>query len=166
MLLRRWNLCAIAVLAGGQGCYEYVPVDSPSTSAVGKLVELKITDPGRVSLAPRFGPGLDRVEGRLVAERQNELTLSVLSVTSLEGENTKWSGESVSLDRGFIRTVSSRRLSTTRTAILAVAAGAVLYFTAGRALTGGGKDPPEQGGPANPPVSQRIPIGIRIRAIP
>ena len=159
-----WMIVTVAILMGAQGCYEYVPVDSPS-STVGKLVELKISDPGRVGLAPRFGPGLDRVEGRLVAQRDSDLTLSVISVTSLEGENTKWSGESVNLNRGFIRTVSSRRISTTRTAILAAAAGAVLYFTAGKALTGGGKDPPDSPDP-NPPLSRRIPMGIRLRAIP
>ena len=165
MSSRRWIVCTIALFAGAQGCYEYVPVESPS-STVGKLVELKITDPGRVSLAPRFGPGLDRVEGRLVAQRDSDLTVSILSVTSLEGENTKWSGESVSLDRGFIRTMSSRRISPTKTAVLAVAAGAVLYFTAGKALLGGGKDPPEPGDNPNPPLSRRIPLGVRIPALP
>jgi len=160
----RWIVWTVAMLAGAQGCYEYVPVDSPA-STVGKLVELKITDPGRVGLAARFGPGLDRVEGRLVAQRDSDLTLNVVSVTSLEGANTKWSGESVNLNRGFVRTMSSRRLSPTRTAIVAAAAGAVLYFTAAKALTGGGKDPPDPGDP-NPPLSRRIPIGIRIRAIP
>ena len=162
---RRWIICAIAILAGGQGCYEYVPVDS-SVAPVGNLVELKISDPGRVNLAPRFGPGLDRVEGRLVSQRDNELTLNVLSVTSLEGENTKWSGESVSLDRGFIRTVSSRRVSAVKTTALAVAAGVVLYFTAGKALTGGGREPADPTDPNDPPISRRIPIGFRIPAIP
>ena len=156
-------ISTVAMLAAAQGCYEYVPVDSTS-STVGKLVELKITDPGRVSLAPRFGAGLDRVEGRLVAQGDTDLTVNVVSVTSLEGENTKWSGESVNLDRGFIRTMSSRRVSPWKTSALVVAAGAVLYFTAGKALIGGGKDPPEPGDPENPPLSRRIPIGIRIHA--
>jgi hypothetical protein len=156
-------ISTVAMLAAAQGCYEYVPVDSPS-STVGKLVELKITDPGRVGLAQRFGPGLDRVEGRLVAQGDSDLTVTVTSVTSLEGENTKWSGESVNLNRGFIRTMSSRRVSPLKTSALVIAAGAVLYFTAGKALIGGGKDPPEPGDPDNPPLSRRIPIGIRIHA--
>ena len=156
-------ISAIAMLLGAQGCYEYVPAESASSS-VGKLVELKITDPGRVGLAPRFGPGLDMVEGRLVAQGDSDLTVSVISVTSLEGENTKWSGESVNLNRGFIRTMSSRRVSAWKTSTLVIAAGAILYFTAGKALIGGGKDPPEPGDPENPPLSRRIPIGIRIHA--
>jgi len=156
-------ISTVAMLAIAQGCYEYVPVESPS-STVGKLVELKITDPGRVGLAQRFGPGLDRVEGRLVSQGDSELTVNVVSVTSLEGENTKWSGESVNLNRGFIGAVKSRRVSAWRTSAVVVAAGAILYFTAAKALTGGGKDPPEPGDPDNPPLSRRIPIGIRIHA--
>jgi hypothetical protein len=149
----------MAILAGAQGCYEYVPVDSPAAT-VGKVVELKITDPGRVGLADRFGPGLDRVEGRLVSDRDNQLTVSVSNTTTLEGANTKWSGESVSLDRGFIGTVRSRRISPTKTTLLVVGAGAVLYFTAAKSLLGGGKDPND---PVdnNPPISRRIPVGIR-----
>ena len=163
MSSRRLMISAIAMLVGAQGCYEYVPAETASSN-VGKLVELKITDPGRVGLAQRFGPGLDRVEGRLVAQGDSDLTVNVVSVTSLEGENTKWSGESVNLNRGFIRTVRSRQVSPWKTSALVVAAGAVLYFTAGRALIGGGKDPPEPGDPENPPLSRRIPIGIRIHA--
>lgn len=163
MSSRRLLVSAIAMLVGVQGCYEYAPADSASSN-VGKLVELKITDPGRVGLAPRFGAGLDRIEGRLVAQGDTDLTVSVVSVTSLEGENTKWSGESVNLNRGFIRTVRSRRVSAWKTSALVVATGTILYFTAGKALIGGGKDPPEPGDPANPPLSRRIPIGIRIHA--
>jgi hypothetical protein len=162
-------IVAIASLSSAGACYEYVPVNSPEAT-VGKVVELKITDPGRVGLANRFGPGLDRVEGRLVADSENQLTVSVTNTTTLEGANTKWAGESVNLDRGFIGTVSSRRISPVKTALLAVATGTVLYFTAGKALTGGGKDPDDPPEPINPPLSRRIPtripIGIRIRALP
>ena len=164
MSFRRWLFVAIA-LPGAAGCYEFVPVDSPAAS-VGKIVELKITDPGRVGLAERFGPGLDAVEGKLVAQRDNELTVSVTNVKTFEGGTTKWSGESVNLDRGFVRSLSSRRLSPVKTAILAAAAGAVLYFTAAKSLSGGGKDPKDPGDPPNPPLSRRIPIGVQIRAIP
>lgn len=165
MSSRRWLVAALAALTGAAGCYEYVPVDSPASS-VGKVVELKITDPGRVGLAERFGPGLDVVEGKLVAQRDNELTVSVTNVKTFEGGNAKWSGESVNLDRGYVRSLSSRRISPVKTAVLAAAAGAVLYFTAAKSLSGGGKDPAEPGDPPNPPLKRRIPIGIRIQALP
>jgi hypothetical protein len=151
--------------AGTQGCYEYVAVESPSPP-VGAQIELKISDPGRVGLTSRFGPGLDVVEGKLVAERDSELTLRVLSVTNLDGAHTRWSGEAVNLNRGFVRSVKSRRLSPVRTTLFAVAGVAVLYATAGRALTGGGKDPPDTPDPSNPPLSRRMPVGFRVHLNP
>lgn len=164
MASRRYLVWVIAVAFGAQGCYEYVAVDRP-TDTVGKLVQLRITDPGRVSLASRFGPGLDRVEGKVVSQRDSDLMVSVLSVTNVDGENTRWSGESVQLNRSFVGTVKSRRISPTRTAVFATAAAAVVYFTAGKALTGHGKDPPDPGEPTDPPLSHRIPISIGIRGI-
>lgn len=161
----RLIICACLLLVGTQGCYEYVAVESPS-APVGKQVELKISDPGRVGLAPRFGAGLDLVEGQLVSERDSDMTLKVLAVTNLDGDHTRWSGETVNLDRGFVRSIKSRRLSPVRTTLFAAAGVAVLYATAGRALTGGGKDPPDQPDPVNPPLSRRIPAGFRIRITP
>jgi hypothetical protein len=119
-----------------------------------------------VGLANRFGPGLDVVTGRLVSQAQSEFTLNVFSVGNLDGENTRWSGEPVQLSRGFVGSVKSRRLSPMRTAVLATAAAAVLYFTAGRALTGGGKDPRDPPDPIDPPASTRLPIGVRLRLTP
>ncbi|HVE36260.1 MAG TPA: hypothetical protein VNC18_22015 [Gemmatimonadaceae bacterium] len=168
MRIRRSAVVCVTVAligAGTQGCYEYVSVESPS-APVGAQVELKISDPGRVGLMPRFGPGLDLIEGRLVAEGDSELTLRVASVTNLDGEHMRWSGESVNLNRGFVRSVKSRRLSPVRTAVLAAAAGAVLYVTAVKGLVGSGKDPPDTPDPANPPLSRRIPVGFRIHVVP
>jgi hypothetical protein len=156
---------AIAVLSGVSACYEYVPVDSPAET-VGKVVELKINDPGRVGLADRFGPGLDRVEGRLVAQRDNELTLSVTNVSMLDGVNTKWSGESVNLNRGFVGRLSSRKISTVKTTLFAAVAGAAVYFMAARALNSSGRESDDTQAPPTTPISRRIPIGIRIRANP
>jgi hypothetical protein len=167
MHARRWiagSVMAMVMLTSAQACYEYVPMET--AAPVGQLVELKITDPGRVNLAPRFGPGLDVVTGRLVSQQQSDVTVSVFSVTNLDGENTRWSGEAVQLDRGFIRSVKGRRISPMRTAVLATAAAVVLYFTAGRSLTGGGKDPRDPPDPIDPPASTRIPMGLRLRVIP
>lgn len=150
------------VLSMTAACYSYVPVDAPNAPA-GQIVELKISDPGRVSLAPRFGPGLDRVAGRLVAQHDTNFTVSVLSVTTIDGEQTRWSGEEVLLSRDFIRSASSRRLSPTKTALMAGAAAAVLYFTAIRPLTGGGKDPRDPPDPIEGPISSRTPAGPRLR---
>jgi hypothetical protein len=162
MRYRRSMGWSAALLVMTQACYEYVPVET-TEARVGKFVELRISDPGRVGLEPRFGPGLDRVNGRLLAQPDSSLTLGVFSVTNLDGVLTRWSGEEVRLNRGFIRSVRSRRLSPTRTSVIAGAAAVVLYFTAVRPLTGGGKDPKDPTDPIDPPVSTRIPIGLRLR---
>jgi hypothetical protein len=149
-------------LSMSAACYTYVPVDPPN-APTGQIVELRISDPGRVGLTSRFGPGLDRVSGRLLSRADTNFAVSVMSVTTLDGERTRWSGEEVLLSRNFIRSVSSRRVSPTKTALVAGAAAVVLYFTAVRPLTGGGKDPRDPPDPIEPPISTRLPAGLRLR---
>jgi hypothetical protein len=62
--------------------------------------------------------------------------------------------------------VKARKISALRTTAIAVAAGTILALTAGRALTGGGKDPKDPPDPIEQPTSTRIPIGIRIKMTP
>jgi hypothetical protein len=145
-----------------QACYGYVPIvtQNPPT---GQLVELQITDQGRVGLSDRFGPGLDVIAGRIESQQANDLVIDVFRVTHITGESTQWSGESVRVDRGFVGLVKTRKISALRTTAIAVAAGTVLALTAGRALTGGGKDPKDPPDPIEQPTSTRIPIAIRIR---
>ncbi len=153
-----------ALLLMTQACYEYVSVET-TEAPVGQFVELRISDPGRIGLASRFGTGLDRVNGRLLAMPDSSLTLGVLSVTNLEGVRTPWAGEEVRLNRGFIRSMRSRQFSPTRTSVIAGAAAVVLYFTAVRPLTGGGKDPRDPPDPIDPPISTRLPMGLRLRLL-
>ena len=153
---------SVALLPTLHACYDYVPL-ATQTPPMGQQVELQITDQGRVGLSDRFGPGLDRITGRVESQQQNELIVNVYRVTHVGGQSTQWSGESVRLDRGFVGTVRGRKLSALRTTAISVAVGTVLYLTAGRALTGGGKDPRDPPDPIDPPASTRIPIGIRIR---
>ena len=158
----RISWMSVALLPALQACYAYVPLatDSPPP---GQLVELQINDQGRVGLSDRFGPGLDRIAGRVESQQANDLVVDVYRVTHITGESTQWSGESVRLNRGFVGAVRARKISAVRTTMIAVAAGTVLALTAGRALTGGGKDPKDPPDPIDPPTSTRIPIGIRLR---
>ena len=68
-----------------QACYEYVPIAS-AAPPVGQLVELQVTDRGRVGLGDRFGPGVQFIMGRLVSEQGNDLVISVGSVKNIDGE--------------------------------------------------------------------------------
>jgi hypothetical protein len=153
---------SVALLPALQACYGYVPLATQSPPT-GQLVELQITDQGRVGLSDRFGPGLERIAGRVESQQANDLVIDVYRVTHITGESTQWSGESVRLDRGFVGLVKARKISALRTTTIAVAVGTILALTAGRALTGGGKDPKDPPDPIEPPTSTRIPIGFRIR---
>jgi hypothetical protein len=146
-------LCAAALAA----CYTYVPITPEATPASGETVALAITDAGRVGLSERFGPGLMRVEGRLTTSPAQEYALHVHRVAFIGAPASRWSGELVRIDRGFVGSVMQRKLSRGRTAFavgaVALALGVVIagtdligFFDASG---GGGPDPPG-------PISSRV----------
>jgi hypothetical protein len=148
-----WVLAAL--LPTLHGCYEYTPL-ATSTPPSGQLVEFQISDQGRVGLSERFGPGLAEVQGRVVAEQGNEYIVNVFRVKQIGGESTQWSGETTRLDRSFVGSIKGRRLSKSRTAVIAVAGLAVIaYFASSRATGGGSMTNDEPSGP--PGQTNRIP---------
>jgi hypothetical protein len=148
-----------ALLPALQACYEYVPIEAASPP-VGQLVELRITDQGRVGLADRFGTGLDAIEGRVVSEQPKDFVVNVYRVTQIDGASTQWSGETARVDRTFIGSVRGRQFSHTRTALLAAGAAAVVgYFIINNRLIGGYSGPTGDQPPSGPPsTSTRIPL--------
>ena len=144
-------------------CYEYVP--TASTSPVGQLVELQITDRGRVGLGDRFGAGVQYIMGRLVAEQGNDLVISVGSIKNIEGETHVWSGDTTRVNKDFIATVKGRQLSTTKTAVMALAGGVALYLIVSTKLLGAFSGSDDEGSTGDPVVSTRIPIS-RIPIVP
>jgi hypothetical protein len=105
-------LCAVLT-----GCYTYLPLTSGDTPPAGEAVALEISDAGRVGLSDRFGPGLLRVEGRLTSGSAQEYALNVNRVSFINAPASRWSGELVRIERGFIGRVELRKLSRTRTAL-------------------------------------------------
>jgi hypothetical protein len=146
-----------AVIPLFQGCYEYVPI-ATATPPVGQLVELQVSDRGRVGLGERFGPGVQYIMGRLVSEQGNDLVVSVGSIKNIDGETHLWSGDTTRVNKDFIATVKGRQISTTRTALMALAGGAAVYLMISTKLLGAfsGSDDEE---PTGPPIqSTRIPV--------
>lgn len=141
-----------------QSCYSYVAIDSQApTLPSGRYVEMQITDRGRVGLGERFGPGIRQINGTIVGQQNNELVLSVDRITNIDGEMGRWSGDTTRIERDFIGSMTERRMSASKTALLAATAGAAIYLTAASGLLGGGKDPgDEPAGPIN--QSNRIPL--------
>ena len=97
------------------GCYEYLPPPSRTTDLTGKRVELKLTDAGSVVLASAIGPQSESVGGTLVDLQQDNLVVSVLSVTNRNGLETGWKGERIEVPRSMIARLEERRFSVRRT---------------------------------------------------
>lgn len=161
-MLKRWSsrraiwMSAILSLTV-QACYSYMPIDSQAPAPSGRYVEMQITDRGRVGLGDRFGPGVRQINGTVVGQQNNELVLSVDRITNIDGEMGRWSGDTTRIEREFIGSMTERRVSASRTALLVAAAGAAIYATAASGLLGGGKDQADEPtGPIN--QSNRIPL--------
>lgn len=143
--LRR--LSVVAALLALPACYEYVPTNTQPT--VGEIMAYQITDKGRVELADKFGPGLLRVEGRLMADSAEQYVISVFGVTQIDGTSTTWSGERIRIPHEYVGHVEGRELSKGRTVVAALAAtGAVVAFIATHGMgISGTSSPPGTPGP-------------------
>ena len=119
-------------------CYSYTPLPNlaptPQTS-----VALTLSDQGRVGAGPTMGAGVARVEGALIGSTDSDLTLRVAAITDLKGRQSRWSGETVTLQRAWVGNAYERRFSRSRTYVLvsALAAGFVT-FAVTRHWFGGG----------------------------
>ena len=163
----QWRACGIglAVLALLTGCYTYVPVQNPAPP-VGEAVALEITDQGRVALADRLGPGVLRIEGRMLGQDGEQLLISVGRIVQVNGQVNLWSGESMRLDRGLVGRTQTRQLDRRRTWLAAAAATlAIAALIATTDLGGffdGGDTPPDPDPPhqIRPSSTILIPPGM------
>jgi hypothetical protein len=140
----------LPLLLCAAGCYSYVAVPSPVP--VGTHVAVDLNDRGRADLGGLIGAEIGRVEGALVHNSDTAFVVNVRETRSMRGQQTRWGGETVSLRREYVRQITERRFSRSRTTVgvLAGAAG-VLAFILSRELLGlGGGDisnvPPGGGG--------------------
>ena len=140
----------LPLLLCAAGCYAYVPVPSPVPT--GTRVAIDLNDQGRADLRGVVGAEIVRVEGPLVHNSDTAYVLNVLQTRGSGGQLNRWSGETVSLRREYVRSITERRFSRSRTTVGVVAgAAAVLAFILTRDLLGlGGGDvsnvPPGGGG--------------------
>jgi hypothetical protein len=132
------------------GCYQHVPA-SPATLTGGTEVSLGITDEGRVALADQVGPGIRRLEGRVLEITDTSLVLALTRVNLIDLDIAmQRDGERVEVARSQISDLRERQLSRSRTWLAvggAVAAVLSLFLIA---LSGfGGDDPIERPGPGD-----------------
>jgi hypothetical protein len=126
-------------------CYVYTPV--AASPAQGSQLLLDLNDQGRVGLGPQIGASGRAVEGLLQPGPDSVFNLKVVSVSYLNGQRNTWTGEPLSVSRGFVRDVRARQFSKTRTALtVGGIAAAAIAFIVTRGLVGSGHADPDPGG--------------------
>ena len=106
------------------GCYTTRPV--MSAPAPGTTVLLDLNDPARVQLGDRIGPSAARIEGIVQAQNDTAYMLRISSVTYLNGQSNKWSGEPLTVPASLVSSARVREFSRSRTTAVGVAIAAVL----------------------------------------
>lgn len=112
------------------GCYRTVPIVQP-TIAPETRVRLELTDRGSVDLGPRIGNTIESVEGTVVQSTDSTLTLALQLATDRRGIETTWKGEVVEFRRDHVARVSERRVSKTRSWLMAASIVALALAAAG-----------------------------------
>ena len=135
-------------------CYSLKPVTGPLPDP-GSTVALDMNDAGRAALGTLIGPGVKRIEGKVLDSQEDSLLLGVSSITLLDGGYQVWNGEEVRLQKGHVSSVYSRQLSMGRSIGLGVAVvGGFTAFLVTRSLLGAG-----QGSNNNPSDSAEAYVG-------
>lgn len=139
---------ALMLLSGfASGCYTTVPV--ASTPRPGHILVMELNDRGRVALGPSIGDAATKVEGLLDSRTDSAYVVKVKSVVYMNGSNTRWTDEPLTVQSDLVRELRERKFSPTRTALLAGgAAGAVVAFFASLGVLGFGT-PDTQKGPGD-----------------
>ncbi len=129
-------------------CYYYEPLATPQP-VPGSYVSATLNDLGTDTLSRTIGPDVRSIRGRLLTSDQEALRLSVTGVTSHHGENVRWKGEALTVNRMYVAGVEQRRLATGRTAIF-VGAMLAAMLTTYKVFQGVGLIPTGSGGPPPP----------------
>lgn len=145
--IRSWTRRLIAgvcvLLLGFQtGCYTSLPFQTelPRTNRV----QIVLNDAGRVQMGTLLGPAVNMVEGTVVSQDSSTIRLQVQKVTTIGGQSSQWTGESVDIPRSGIAGFQARRLSKARSWILAgVLLGALVLSISVFGLDGLGGDNPD-----------------------
>ena len=134
------------------GCYASMPVQG--TPVAGTTVVLDLNDRGRVVLGDQIGPSATKVEGEVASASDSLYSLRVRSVSYLNGQSNRWSGEPLSVSTNLISKTAQRSFSRTRTTLLGVAAAAALAVLITSTNLIGNASGGEKGNPPPPGGSQ------------
>lgn len=145
------------------GCYSYAPIET-SAAPVGTEVRAHISGAASDRIAPIIGQFNQRVlTGKVEENNGGAMTLEVQTGAALNtGTTVAPLIQRVPLDRADVVQLETRKLSSTRTAILVGVIGAATGLAAYAALSSGGGGTGDTGGPGGPPPINRIPV-LRFR---
>lgn len=149
----------LAFLSGvASGCYVNTPI--VSAPQPGAVLNFDLNDRGRVGLGDNLGPAVLSIQGTLGSQTDSVYAIGVSQVGYLNGQSNKWNGEALTIPKAFVRDVSERKYSRTRTYLVAAAAAAgFVAFAASRNLLGLGS--PDRAPGNMPPGGDAIlfPVG-------
>ena len=142
--LRGWSALLVAGFLPLAGCYVTRPVTTAPVP--GTTVLLDLSDRGRVALGDRVGQSAATIEGVLQSPGDTTYLLRISTVTYLNGQSNRWSGESLAVPLSLVSRARYRAFSRSRTTAVGVgiAAAIVALFANTNFLgdTGGEKVPP------------------------
>ena len=117
------------------GCYAYIPLVQPEP-VVGSQIATELTNAGTDTLARAVGPGISSLRGRVLANSDSGLVLSIRAVTARNGEETFWKGEVLQIPKISVSRIEQRQFSLGRSLVLAGGAIGAAVF-AWKAFAGG-----------------------------
>ncbi len=147
---RAWSVLLLAGLSPLGGCYVTRPVTT--APAPGTTVLLDLSDRGRLALGDRVGPSAATIEGVLQSPGDTVYQVRISSVTYLNGQSNRWSGESLAVPLSLVTRARYREFSRSRTTAVGVgiAAAIIALFANTNFLSDGGVEkvppPPPTGG--------------------
>jgi hypothetical protein len=109
------------------GCHYYQPLQTAPQP--GTYLQVMLTDSGTSHFWPYLGPDVGDLRGRLITAEQQALALSVESVEQRHGQVLSWKGETVTLGREYVARLQERRLSKSRTVLIAAGSVSALIAT-------------------------------------
>jgi hypothetical protein len=137
-------LCVAFAAGLSSGCYTNVPL--AATIVTGQEVVLGVNDQGRVALGETLGGSVSRISGRVESRTDSAFVLSVTGVDYLNGLQTKWSGEKLTVNSRYVGQTQERKFSRSRTFLAAaIGAGLLAAFILTRSIIGG-ESPKSEGG--------------------
>lgn len=122
-------LLCLSTMMFQQACYTSIPVTAPSPVLKGP-VTITVNDRGRTLVGPRLGTLLDHVNGRLIRGDAESVEVAVETAEDVRGNVARWGGERFTIPREGIESMTERRVSRSRTAVLlgGIAAAVIVAF--------------------------------------